>query len=110
MWKRLSVVWVAALVLVSLQPARPSAGTSLSLLHRPFHFVAFAVTALLLCRWLRNAGKAMVATILLGFAIELLQHLIYRNPIEWWDVRDDAMAAAGALLLASWLARPIPTS
>jgi hypothetical protein len=40
----------------------------------------------------------------LGFLIECTQYaLIGLEGIEWWDVRDDALAAIGMLLLAQWL-------
>ena len=43
--------------------------------------------------------SALVGTIVLGGILELLQHTIYRNRMEWWDVRDDALAAIAAILV-----------
>lgn len=101
---------------MSLQPLRPSAGNALHYLHRPFHFVAFGLTALLLWRFFsvaawplifsgvlaaRSGVGAVLATIVLGGTLELLQHLIYHNRMEWWDVRDDGSAAIAATLVAS---------
>lgn len=112
--KILTASWVGVLAAVSLQPWRPGAGASLSQVHRPFHFAAFALTALLLWRFLvvvdrtfpasriltaRAWLSALVATIVLGGVLELMQHAIYRNPMEWWDVRDDALAAIAAVLV-----------
>jgi len=106
--------WVTGFVAVSLQPWRPETTSRLSQFHRPFHLAAFAITALLLWRFLALAGSALLvprilaarvwitalfATIILGACLELLQHLIYRNPMEWWDVRDDALGAIAAILL-----------
>ena len=94
-------------------------------MHRYFHFVAFAITALLLRQcvagWglppspvaLRASVTAVLATIALGGIIESLQHLIYHIQMEWWDVRDDSLAAAAAILLGhairAALRRPGPS-
>jgi hypothetical protein len=112
--KILTASWVGVLAAVSLQPWRPGTAASLAQVHRPFHFVAFALTALLLWRFLEVVDRtfpasrilaarawlsALVATIVLGGILELLQHAIYRNRMEWWDVRDDALAAIAAILV-----------
>lgn len=104
--RRIAALWTAAVIAISLQPLRPSHSAK-SLLHRPAHFLLFGLTAVIL--WLffaappgrpdRAFPKALAFTILLGYFIELLQHLIYRNRMEWWDVRDDALSAVAALAL-----------
>jgi hypothetical protein len=109
----LAAIWIVALIVGSLQPRRPSREI-LSLVHRPFHFVAFALTALLLWSSFTVANRAFLAamfrpakvwidaflaTIALGGAIEVLQYLINRDRIEWWDIRDDALGAATAILV-----------
>jgi hypothetical protein len=33
-----------------------------------------------------------LALLFLAFSIEILQHLIYRNAMEWADIRDDSVA------------------
>jgi NAD dependent epimerase/dehydratase family len=38
----------------------------------------------------------------LAFLVESLQHSLYPIPMEWWDVRDDTLAAAAAWLLATF--------
>jgi hypothetical protein len=100
---------------ISLQPARPSGASELHSLHRPFHFLAFALTTFVLWRFFAairspfppsrgfapSGLTSFVATFALGWLIEALQHFIYRNPMEWWDVRDDGLAALGALLVGS---------
>jgi hypothetical protein len=106
-------LWITVVVAISLQPLRPPHGSGLSRLHRPAHFLLFGFTAFILSRlfaainW-RQLPRyiasrpwviAIVSTAALGLAIELLQHLIYHNQMEWWDVRDDAIAAALAILL-----------
>ena len=89
--------WIAAVAITSLQSQRPPQTAAL---HRLFHFTAFAVTAVILRRagagrW-APAGSACAAA-MLGAALELLQTRM-RYPIEWWDMRDDALGALiGAL-------------
>jgi len=111
--KIVASIWVAALVAVSLQPVRPDPASELHQMHQPFHIVAFAITALVLrhcvVEWTQfPAGKAAIraslgavlGTSALGAVIELLQHVIYHNQMEWWDIRDDSLAAAAAICLA----------
>ena len=102
----MTAIWVAALIFVSLQPVRPGS-TGKHLLHRPLHFLAFGLTTPLFWRFFtvapcrltrRNGCKAVLATILLGAGLEFAQHLIYHNAFEWWDLRDDTVAAASAML------------
>jgi len=102
----LAGIWTAAVVAISLQPFRPPHDSGLSRMHRPVHFLLFGVTALILWRVVASIGRprrpwlcAILCTVALGLAIELLQHLTYRNPMEWWDVRDDALSAAAAVFL-----------
>jgi hypothetical protein len=81
-------------------------------MHRSFHLVAFAITALLFRRCIagheffgtgassiRASLQAVLATIATGLVIETLQHLMYHIPMEWWDVRDDSIAAIGVAFL-----------
>jgi type II secretory pathway component PulK len=44
----------------------------------------------------RQQIRSALAVFLLGLSLEYLQHLIYRNPMEWWDVRDDGLAILAA--------------
>lgn len=32
-------------------------------------------------------------------SLEFVQHLVYRKPMEWWDVRDDSLAVLTAFVL-----------
>ncbi len=92
-------IWLALLILGSLQPARPG---PVKLLHRPIHCVAFAGAALLLLplsRTRRREIQGALAIFLLGFSLELLQHLISRNYLEWRDVADDGLAILLAFVL-----------
>jgi hypothetical protein len=71
-------------------------------LHRQIHWLAFGGAALLLLLPARNRRReicAVLAAFLLGLSLEYLQHLIYRNPMEWYDVRDDGLAILAALAL-----------
>jgi VanZ family protein len=92
------LAWIVLVIVISLQPARPSATAAL---HREFHWFAFAITAVLFRKL--HAGprpglQSALAAVLLGAALEVLQtHLRY--PFEWWDVRDDAIGAVAGILL-----------
>ena len=64
----------------------------------------FGATALLFLALGRKRGddwKAAAAVVCLAAAIELAQLLIYRMPFgyEWWDVREDTIGVAIAMLL-----------
>ena len=105
-------IWLALLILGSLQPARPGIVNGN---HLPIHYVAFAVAALLLFSLSRTRRREILgalATFFLGFSLELLQHLIYRNHLEWHDVADDGLAILVAFALyrltGVWKPRPDP--
>ncbi len=71
-------------------------------LHRGVHWVAFAGAAFLLLALSRNRRQQVrtaFAVFLLGLSLEFLQHLLYRNVMEWWDVRDDTLAILAAFAL-----------
>jgi hypothetical protein len=102
--------WLTVLIVGSLQPARPR---PVRALHRPIHYVAFAGVALLLfalSRTRRSEILGALAIFVLGFSLELLQHLVYRNPLEWRDITDGALAVLLALALyrltRAWKPRP----
>lgn len=75
--------------------------------HRIAHFLTFGSTALLLVLVSETAAQEIWAgfgVAALGFILECSQFaLIGLTEVEWWDVRDDALAAVGVLLLAQWL-------
>jgi hypothetical protein len=101
---RIASVWVLCLVATSLQPWRPHAA-HVADLHRLFHLLAFGVTALLLLLIARTARQrlyAVLAVVGLGIAIECAQHILFGSPLEWWDMRDNALAAAMAWLVVQW--------
>lgn len=93
------IVLVAFLIVGSLQPARPA---FVHLAHREIHWLGFGGSALLLFCLSRTPRREILgasATVLLGLSLEFLQHLIGRNPIEWRDVSDDALAILAFLAL-----------
>jgi hypothetical protein len=103
-------VWIALLVAGSLQPARPGVVKGL---HREIHWLAFAGAALLLLALSKTRLREMLgasAIFLLGVSLEVLQHLIYRNHLEWRDIADDGLAILAALALyrltGAWKPRP----
>jgi hypothetical protein len=103
-------VWLALLIVGSLQPARPGIVAGL---HGEIHYVAFAGAALLLLSLSRTRRREILgafAIFLLGFSLELLQHLVYRSGLEWRDVADDGLAVLLAFALyrlaGAWKPRP----
>jgi uncharacterized membrane protein len=100
----LAAVWIAGLVAVSLQPWRPH-GESQSIVHQVLHVVLFGAAALMLAalsRTGKQASTAALAIFALAVAIETSQHLLYKDPFEWWDVRDDTIGVAFAWMLIRW--------
>ena len=92
-------VWLAFMIVGSLQPARPRIVTGA---HREIHALAFAGVALLLFSGARTRREEILkahAVFFLGLSLEVLQHLIYRNAMEWHDVRDGALAILAAFAL-----------
>ena len=105
-------IWLALLILGSLQPARPGIVKGN---HLPIHYVAFAGAALLLLSLSRTRRREILgacAIFFLGFFLELLQHLIYRNHLERRDVAEDGLAILLAFALyrltGAWKPRPDP--
>jgi hypothetical protein len=100
----LATFWIVGLVAVSLQPWRPH-GESQSNLHQLSHLVSFGTAGLMLFALSRNIKQVWTAAlgiICLVLAIETSQRLLYRNPFEWWDVRDDTIGVAFAWMLTRW--------
>jgi hypothetical protein len=94
-----TMAWLTFLIVGSLQPARPSVVKSV---HREIHWLGFAVPAILqfiVSRTRRQEVLSAFAIFFLGLSLEILQHLIYRNRMEWFDVRDDGLAILAAFAL-----------
>jgi TRAP-type uncharacterized transport system fused permease subunit len=103
-------VWIALLVAGSLQPARPGIVKGL---HREIHWAGFAGAALLLFALSKTRFREILGActiLLLGVSLEVVQHLIYRNHLEWRDVVDDGFATLAAFALyrltGAWKPRP----
>jgi len=75
--------------------------------HRVAHFLTFGSTALLLVLISETVAEEIWAgfgVVALGFILEWSQFaIIGLTEMEWWDVRDDTLAAIGVLLLTQWL-------
>jgi hypothetical protein len=96
-----ALLWIAGLVFVSLHQVVPHAPQG-SMLHPIEHVVAFGILGIMLLPLCRSRGpKLVVILAILGFAcaLEIGQHQLFRQPIEWWDVRDDGTGLLLALLL-----------
>jgi|HubBroStandDraft_6_1064221.scaffolds.fasta_scaffold287357_1 hypothetical protein len=96
---RITTAWLLLLIAGFLQPARP--GPVLGL-HREIHWLAFGGATfllLLLSQNRRQEIRSAIGAFLLGLSLEFMQHFIYRNPMEWRDVRDDAVAILVAFAL-----------
>ena len=73
-------------------------------LHREIHWLAFAGAAFLLLLLSRNRREeilGVLGTCFLAISLEYLQHRIFvpHDPMEWHDVRDDALGVMLALAL-----------
>jgi hypothetical protein len=72
--------------------------------HRIVHFLSFGSTALILILIAGNRFQQLLAAAsvaALGLAIESGQYSLLHLPyMEWWDVKDDAIASISALVLA----------
>ena len=103
---RIAPLWVLALIVGSLLPdgAKTAIGTHME--HRLYHMLSFGSTAYLvftlLARDARERIYALVFVVALGFGIEYLQHCIFHNVYEWWDVRDDGIGVLAAAVLTQW--------
>lgn len=105
--KRLRLIaafWILTLTAVSLQPYRPH-GESQSAAHPIIHIAMFGIAALLLLAPAESRkGQWMAAfgVVALALFIETAQHLMYKNVLEWWDVRDDIIGLLIAVALNRW--------
>jgi hypothetical protein len=53
----------------------------------------------LLARTRRQEILGASAMVGLGVLIEVLQHLVYRHPMEWLDITDDSLAVLATLAI-----------
>lgn len=100
----IAILWIAGLVAVSLQPWRPE-GESQSIVHQVSHLISFGAAGVMLFALSndsRQAWRAALGILCLAVAIETSQHLLYKNPFEWWDVRDDTIGVLFGGVLIRW--------
>jgi hypothetical protein len=109
----LASVWVVCLVVASFMPARDKRklGTLASeheppshttLIHRLGHMSGFGVAALLFMLLAKadgyDAWRAAMTALLLGLTLEIIEPGVLESMFEWWDIRDDAIGIAVALI------------
>ena len=95
----LAWVWILALIVGSLQPARPGI---VKAEHWEIHWIAFGGAVLLLLSLAHTLRQEIIRALMmffLGFSLETLQVLIYRGPMEWNDVLHDGAAVLAAFTL-----------
>jgi hypothetical protein len=96
-----AIVWIACVTFFSLWRVGPQV-LSRSIAHWIGHVIIFGVLTLLLLplgRTRTQAWMILLSIFCLAGALELRQHQLFRQPFEWWDVRDDGIGALVALLL-----------
>lgn len=93
-YRAATLIWATVLLILSLQPSRPG-NIHLGVAHRIAHFLGFGALALMATlgfgRPGRNSLQPAAACFLFGLAIEFLQHWQNQMPVEWPDVRDNAV-------------------
>ena len=100
--------WVTAVVVASLQDARPHVFARTSL-HRQMHWLVFGLTAAVLCASLRTRRQRLLVGLLLsalGLAIEYAQHRLYHTALDWRDVADNTVVSVAVCLAAVVLETP----
>ena len=115
-------LWISAVIVGSLLPGSAkatlhtrentrthfkNAGTTK---HRLIRFIAFGSAFLalsLLATGKREQLKAAVEVMAIGCTVEVIQFFVssHRQVFEWWDVRDDAIGIATALVLVQIASR-----
>ena len=117
---RIALLWTAAIVIGSFLPpqikqaigtearsSRTAERRRAHLKHRAGHLIAFGIDAFLFAAAsIRKTHRFyyFLFTVLLGLAIEYTQHATYGFIFEWWDLRDDTLAAVVGCIFGSLLA------
>ena len=117
---RIAILWTVAIVIGSFLPIEvkeaigtetnsslPAMRHQAAIRHRAGHLIAFGVASLLFAAAsIKKAHRLYYFLFIvgLGSTIEYMQHAIFGSLFEWWDVWDDALAAAISCLLGSLLA------
>jgi hypothetical protein len=99
------ILIVACLAYFAVQRrwARPLAASPI---HRLEHVVGFGILGLVLLPLGRSRLEKLLIAVTIfafGFGLELLQYFVFhysysKQPLEWWDVRDNAVGLMLALL------------
>jgi hypothetical protein len=95
----LAKVWIAVLIVGSLQPARPLIVKGV---HSELHWVAFGGAAFLLYCLAETRRQEILrafSMFFLGLTLEVTQYLMNQYQMEWHDVRDDGLAILAAFAL-----------
>jgi len=112
---RIALLWTAAIVIGSFLPigvkeaigtetrsSLPAVQHRAAVRHRAGHLVAFGIAALLFATASTKNSHRLCYFLLmaaLGSTIEYSQHVIFGSVFEWWDIRDDTLAAVVGSLL-----------
>lgn len=115
---RFSVLWIVLITVGSFLPTRAKValGTTTDFNsaviqhrvkpeHRLAHFGAFGIAALslaVIAETLSQRVGALAGVLALALVIELLQKALHGGPVEYWDVRDDTLAALAGSALGTW--------
>jgi hypothetical protein len=115
---RIAPWWLALLIIGSLLPgpekdvivgSTPPAAIAQrhpAPVHRVVHYLSFGSTALILMLISETAAQQFAvacSVALLGLTLEWLQFSVFSLMfLEWWDVRDDALACFVVLVLIQW--------
>jgi hypothetical protein len=99
-----ALLWVLLIVVLSLIPLpwKNAIGTT-GAFHRAGHLLAFLILAFLLCGIASTATAKLIRSagaVLLGIGLEIAEHLLYHDRLEWDDVLVDAIGVALGLLCA----------
>jgi len=74
--------------------------------HRMGHVVTFAIAAtiaLLVSDSRTRKCQTVLSLLAIAILTETMQHWVYRNPLEWWDIRDDMLGVLiGFLCLTTY--------
>ncbi len=97
-------------VIGTINPSKVASKGGVALKHRSAHFLTFGLTALLFVMIAETASEQLWAGLAvagLGFLVECSQYaFLGLDALEWWDVRDDMIAAIATLVIAQWLNLP----
>jgi hypothetical protein len=114
---RIAQLWTVAVVIGSFLPIEvkeaigtetrssiPAVRHRAAIRHRAGHMIAFGIASCLFAVASTKKTHCLCYFLLiaaLGSMIEYMQHSIFGSVFEWWDIRDDVLAAAAGCLLGS---------